>query len=254
MPEMIPGQGFRIADMVPDISSAFERLTSCQQEEVMSLHDFRYASEDEAAQSHLLTIFRSNAYNTGDDKIGLFPKTARINHSCRPSAGNWWSEKTQRRVIYAMRDIEAGEEITVSYIPLLKTKRERQARLGQYGFVCECDACSDESEVGDKTRVKIGDWLEDLEGKAGRKSGKEEVRRKRVEKARKLVEMVENEGLGDYIARAYHLVAVFCEHAGGLEEARIWAGKEQEVLGWAEETSNESLASATFLESLRNKE
>lgn len=159
----------------------------------------------------------------------------------------------QRRVIYAMRDIEVGEEVTVSYIPLLKSTRERQARLGQYGFMCDCEACEDTSGIGDTRRVKIGDWLEDLERKVGRKSKKGEVSRKRVEKTRKLVEMVEGEGLGDYVARAYHLVAVFCEHAGDLKEARLWARKEQEVLGWAEKESEEAVASARFLESLKNR-
>jgi SET domain-containing protein len=91
-----------------------------------------------------MTILRSNAYNTGSSHIGLFPKTARINHSCNPNAGNYWDEKAAERVIYASRDIEEGEEITVSYIPLLKPIKERQARLQQYGFTCDCSACQSE--------------------------------------------------------------------------------------------------------------
>ena len=255
MPDMIQGYGFRIADMMSDIASAFESLTATQQGDVLSLHDFRYPGEDEAGQeqNHLLTIFRSNAYNTGDDKIGLFPKTARINHSCRPNAGNWWSGSTQRRIIYAMRDIAEGEEIKVSYIPLLKSRGDRQARLKQYGFTCDCEACEEGSEAGDKMRVRIGDHLEELEGKVGRKSQKGEVSRKRVEKARRLVKMVEAEGLGDYVARAYHLLAIFCDHVGDLKEARQWAAKEQEALGWAEKESEEAIVSARFLETLKNK-
>ena len=236
--------------MVPDIESGFRLLSPSQQEEFMSLHDFRFPSETE--QSHLLTIFRSNAYNTGDDRIGLFPKTARINHSCRPNSGNWWSGNMQRRVIYAMRDIEEGEEITVSYIPLLKSTKERQTRLAQYGFECDCVACAQESREGDKRRVMIGEWLEDLEGKMGRKSKKSEVNKKRIEKAKKLAEMMEAEGLGDYVSRGYHLLAVFNQHLGNLADAETWARKEKEVLGWAEKDSDESLASAEFVKSLKN--
>ena len=156
----------------------------------------------------------------------------------------------QKRVIYATRDIEEGEEITVSYVPLLKTTNERQARLAQYGFICDCSACSDESGEGERRRVRIGEWLEDLEGKVGRKSKKADVNGKRVEKARRLVGMVEKEGLGDYVARAYHLVAAFCEHAGEKKEAERWARREWEVLGWAERDSAEALASAEFVKSL----
>ena len=217
----------------------------------MSLHNFRYEAEHEENEN-LMTIFRSNAYNTGEDRVGLFPKTARINHSCRPNAGGWWSEKRERKIAFAMRDIEMGEEITVSYIPLLKTTNERQARLKQYGFVCDCDACADDGGGGDRTRVRIGEWLEDLEGKVGRKSQKLEVSRKRAEKARKLVDMIEGEGLGDYLARAYHLAAVFLEHADDLAEAVVWAEKEQELLAWVEKDSEETLASARYLDRLKN--
>jgi hypothetical protein len=247
MPSKITSQGFRITDMVSDITSAFGSLPLSDQNIFLSLHDHRFPSEQD--QSHLLTIFRSNAFNIEDDRIGLFPKLARINHSCRPNAGNGWSEKTQKRVIYAMRDIGEGEEITVSYIPLLKPTSERQARLAQYGFLCDCAACKDESGEGDKRRVRIGEWLDDLEGKVGRQRVKEEVGRKRIEKALRLMEMVEGEGLGDYAARAYRLVAVFNEHVGDLEEARVWAEKEQEVLGWAKKESDEALVSSEFIES-----
>ena len=251
MPSTITSQGFRIADLISPITAAFDTLSPSDQNVFLSLHDFRFPSEQD--QNHLLTIFRSNAYNTGDNRIGLFPETARINHDCRPNAGNWWSEKMQKRVIYAMKDIEEGEEITVSYIPLLKTTSERQARLAQYGFICSCSACSDESGEGGRRRVRIGEWLEDLEVKVGRRSKKADVNGKRVEKARKLVAMIEKEGLGDYIARAYHLVAAFCEHAGEKEEAEKWAGREWDILGWAERDSAESLASAEFVKRLRDR-
>ena len=249
MPSTITSQGFRITDLISPITAAFDALSPSDQNLFLSLHDHRFASEQD--QNHLLTIFRSNAYNTGDDKIGLFPKVARINHSCHPNAGSWWSRKTKKRVIYAMRDIRDGEEITVSYIPLLKSTKERQARLAQYGFVCDCTACSGGRRDGDRTRVRIGDWFEDLEEKAKRKSVKVDVNRKRIEKALRLVEMTETEGLSDYVARSYHLAAVFRAHLGEMEEAEKWARRELEVLRWAEKDSDEALASAQFVDSLK---
>ena len=189
MPEMIHGQGFRIADMIDDIETSFVLLAPEQQAEFISLHDFRFPSEEE--QNHLLTIFRSNAYNTGEGSIGLFPKTARINHSCRPNAGNWWSEDSETRIIFSATDIREGEEVTVSYIPLLKTTEDRQARLQQYGFTCSCSTC--QSGEGDKTRVKILEMLDSLEPKLHAASQKNDTNEKLMENALKLIELVERE-------------------------------------------------------------
>jgi hypothetical protein len=144
--------------MIADIDDSFALLTSEQKVEFLSLNDFRFPSEEK--QNHLLAIFRSNAYNTGEESITLFPKIARINHSCRPNAGNWWSEATEKRTIFAARDIQEGEKITVSYIPLLRTTADRQARLQQYGFKCDYPCQSAEAS---RMRIKISELLDSLE-------------------------------------------------------------------------------------------
>ena len=202
--------------------------------------------------SPLLTIFRSNAYNTGDNDVGLFPKTARINHSCRPNSGNWWSEKRGKRVIYAARDIEMGEEITISYIPLLKTREERQARLVQYGFECGCDACmaSRVSPESDERRTKISSLLDELELELYPRERTGKMNKKLLDKALLLVEYVEEEKLTDYIARCYHLAAVFSERRKKWEDARDWAEKELEVSRLAGEDSKEVLAALEFIDGL----
>jgi hypothetical protein len=64
MPEMVAGKGFKILDMLSDLETAFQALLPEQQREFLQLHDFRFFSEER--QDQLLTIFRSNAYNTGD--------------------------------------------------------------------------------------------------------------------------------------------------------------------------------------------
>ena len=246
MPDMVQGQGFRIADMISDIEGSFALLTPEQKAEFLSLHDFRFPSEEN--QSHLMTIFRSNAYNTGEESVGLFPKMARINHSCRPNAGNWWSETREKRIIFATRDIQEGEEITVSYIPLLKTTADRQTRLQQYGFACDCIAC--QSAAGDRTRVKILELLDSLEQKLYSVSKKDATNEKLIEKALELIEMMEKEELMDYMARAFKLAAVFNKRRGHLGAAEAWARKELEVLRWAEEDSSQVTVAVDFIDSL----
>lgn len=223
LPEMVPGQGFKILDMITSLEAAYDGLSSVEQRAFTDLHDFRFPSEEN--QNRLLTIFRSNAYNTGDSRVGLFPKIARINHSCTPNSGNEWVEGAGHRVIYASRDVKKGEEITVSYIPLLKKTADRQSRLGQYGFTCDCSAC--QSGEGDKRRTKIADLLENLEMKSKAVPNKKAAtKEKLLVKALNLMSLVEEEGLNDYLSRAQHLAAVFSQRRGNLELARKYAAKE----------------------------
>lgn len=249
MPEMVQGQGFRLADMISHLEEAFQDLTAEQKDVYLSLHNFRFPSEGK--QNKLLTLFRSNAYNTGDKHIGLFPKIARINHSCRPNSGNHWSENTGLRIIYASRNIEKGEEITVSYIPLLKTIKERQSRLQQYGFTCDCEAC--QSAAGDKKRMKILDLTNSLEQKVSSPSTKDKTNEKMISKSLSLVNMIEEEGLMDYLAHAFHFAAVFNQRRGQLHEAISWAEKELEIQRLAEIDSPEALTALELVENLRRE-
>ncbi|KAH7399803.1 hypothetical protein BKA64DRAFT_599228, partial [Cadophora sp. MPI-SDFR-AT-0126] len=203
MPSLVPGQGFPLASMLASITESFTSLSPSSQETFISLHDHRFSGDDEVNQSHLLTIFRSNAYNTGSSDVGLFPLIARINHSCRPNSVNYWSERLRKRVIYAGRDIAVGEEVTVAYIPLLKSTKERQSRLAQYGFVCGCEACMDEDGINGKRRGKIADLIEVLEQKVEVESLKVEVNGRLARRAERLVGLLGEEGLVDYWAKAY---------------------------------------------------
>lgn len=81
--------------------------------------------------------------------VGLFPLTARVNHSCDPNAQVQSQEFADSRVdVVALRDIVAGEEVTISYIgighgvgkkTLARRRRELQAK---YLFVCDCRFCT----------------------------------------------------------------------------------------------------------------
>ena len=41
----------------------------------------------------------------------------------------------------ALRDIECGEELTMSYIDESETLEERTSALASYGFACRCNKC-----------------------------------------------------------------------------------------------------------------
>ena len=87
--------------------------------------------------------------------VGLFPRHARMNHSCRPTASLYFSCVAARRPrVHArlLRNVEAGEEITITYVDLFATRAARRDELRRrYHFECVCERCgpatSDEARV-----------------------------------------------------------------------------------------------------------
>jgi hypothetical protein len=97
------------------------------------------------AHSQSLGIARTNVLPLGSNNIsgGLFFKASRINHSCRHNAQNTWNENIKRLTIHALRDIEAGQEITISYLASPSEYAERQRFLKEkFKFDCKCELCS----------------------------------------------------------------------------------------------------------------
>ncbi|KAF2808812.1 SET domain-containing protein [Mytilinidion resinicola] len=96
-----------------------------------------------------------NVHNPKNIHYGLFLTTARLNHSCTPNARVSFCESRGKMTAYALSDIKAGEELTISYLEDEKTadlentttfmkRAERQAQLKQkWGFECTCSVCSD---------------------------------------------------------------------------------------------------------------
>ncbi|KAK5993499.1 SET domain-containing protein 5 [Cladobotryum mycophilum] len=95
--------------------------------------------------SQSLGISRTNVLPLGSKANcgGLFLETSRINHSCRHNAQNTWNENLQRLTIHALRDIEEGQEITITYLASTSTYAERHHFLKEkFGFDCKCELCS----------------------------------------------------------------------------------------------------------------
>ena len=80
------------------------------------------------------------------EPIAVFRNASRINHDCESNAHNMWNEITERYTVHALRDIDAGEEITVNYTcytACFCTRHQRQTVLReQYAFDCSCRLCS----------------------------------------------------------------------------------------------------------------
>jgi len=101
-------------------------------------------------------IVNSNAFpleaNLPDRQVflgmGLFPFAALINHSCTPNAIAVSGSRGTLRVV-AIRDILAGDEVTIAYTPVHDPYATRtRALVRQRFFACSCDRCQ-AKEAGD---------------------------------------------------------------------------------------------------------
>ena len=84
---------------------------------------------------------------------GMFRQLSRCNHACDPSAGlgSYGDQDDPTAVVFALRDIEAGEPITWRYMdfqrhgncaePLSDFHVRNWLLVEHYGFACKCDLC-----------------------------------------------------------------------------------------------------------------
>ncbi|EPE10882.1 set domain-containing protein 5 [Ophiostoma piceae UAMH 11346] len=258
-PPIVPGRGFQLSAMLAPVEEAFHSLTPKQQEEYLSCHEVRFGDEgrDEDAAAamaktksktttvsggRLLRILRSNAYNMQDGRVGLYPNVALINHDCRPNVlntdlkGSVYKVEGLQRVIVATRDIQAGEEIVTTYVPLLADTETRRTRLNQYGFVCNCASCR--SSRDDEERVQMKQILDDVTAvakQASKVGAKEHAARAAV-----LAQYIRDNGFADYGAQTSQLAAELSVRAGDLKTAATWAAIHVEVVQLANAEGAES--------------
>lgn len=240
-PPIVPGVGFSLQAMQSAVTDAYSRLKRIQKDEYLSCHEVRLGEEgkDETEESgvhsgRLLRILRSNAYNTRDGRVGLYPKVALINHDCRPNVLNTDAvDKVTggyKRIIVAARDIAAGEELVTTYIPLLADTANRRARLVQYGFTCMCSSCVAASEHDDNERVHMKQILDELEAAVKLSPGGKEQRRALAFNSDKLAAYISENGFVDYAVRTSELAAEFASRSGHKKAATYWRRVHRENL------------------------
>merc|ERR1719362_578186 len=112
---------------------------------------------------------------SGDVSCAVYQACSRFNHSCEPNIGRRF-DADGCMSLHTLRDIEAGEEMTISYLgdaELLQNTERRRWQLQPWGFRCSCPRCED---LVDPTRVfhctscgdglvLAGSQLDDLSGR-----------------------------------------------------------------------------------------
>lgn len=244
---LVSGQGFAFDSIATAVDEAFGRLNATARAAYLSCLEHR--GTDDAAFSREALVFRTNGFTMAGGTIGIFPRIAKLNHDCRPNAAS--VSVGGRRVIWAGRDIAAGEEVTVTYAPLTESTEARRARLAQWGFTCDCRACAARDEGGegaaeDLKRVEMRRLTGLLEQELGRDSFGGDV----LPLAEKLVRLVEEVGLVDYLGKAYKYAAYSASRSGKYGAARKWAKKELNIHEIADAESVYAKETRAFLDSL----
>ncbi|KAI1375495.1 SET domain-containing protein [Hypoxylon crocopeplum] len=153
-------------------------------------------------------VLRTNAFSFslyGEPHMALYPEVSRINHACRPNAFIRFTPTSLAVSIVALRDIEPGEEINITYVPMGKTREERQAGLLKWGFNCTCALCTaSKAEVAasDYRRTKIKKLREEVMKAIEAWDGT-----KAVKLTHEVLELMRAEDLAPLYASQYEIMA-----------------------------------------------
>ncbi|XP_014304012.2 histone-lysine N-methyltransferase SMYD3-like [Myotis lucifugus] len=91
--------------------------------------------------------------------VGLYPSMSLLNHSCDPNCSIVFNGP--HLLLRAVRDIQAGEELTICYLDMLMTSAERRQQLrDQYCFDCDCARCLTQDKDADMLTGDEKVWKE----------------------------------------------------------------------------------------------
>ncbi|KAH6847771.1 RmlC-like cupin domain-containing protein [Chaetomium sp. MPI-CAGE-AT-0009] len=126
--------------------------------------------------------------------------------------------RTLAMTVWSARDIEVGEEITITYSVAGLTSEERQESLENiWGFKCQCPLCTAEPaalSASDDRRKEVR-LLQDKVIVLAKKGDFHEA----VEASERLFALVEEEGLTEQMGGMYEVPARLYYHIGNLEKA-----------------------------------
>lgn len=202
------------------------------------------------------TVIDRNGFeiHTGRDDdavryVGAFPEQALINHDCRPKSVSClplsvdqhsqapefslaYHFRGMTHITTAIRDIDAGEELSLSYIDVTLPLRHRQARLqALWNFTCTCRQCqlgSAEAEASDRRLERIKVLEDNLDHPAKSFPAGDLVAHTGTE----LVTLYNQERLDVYIGYAYRRAALNFALFADENNAKRFAQKALEALEW----------------------
>ena len=113
------------------------------------MHEWEYTNDEIC--KFLSTLNMNEQAETNDldelfpplDGTAMYAMACKMNHSCDPNVAALYFNTTQPLVAHcvALRDIDEGEKLCISYIASNESLSEWQEALANYGFPCSCTKC-----------------------------------------------------------------------------------------------------------------
>ncbi|KAG8999617.1 hypothetical protein FRB94_002930 [Tulasnella sp. JGI-2019a] len=160
------------------------------------------------------------------DRTGLFEIICRMNHDCRPNAQYYWDDRLGKEVLYALRDIRAQEEITVSYSKDLNRVQRRAAILSAWAFSCQCPSCSLSPEELVNSDKRIRQLTTIIDAVPMLLQTHPTVA---LTKIRQAIIIIEKEQLWNMLSPQYSDAFQVCVAWSDLPNAKIWAERALEA-------------------------
>ena len=207
--------------MERDIAAKLKSLSKAQQRQFFSLHN------NFPGKKPFSGIVKTNALPCGSDSPlgGIYPTICLINHSCLANAHNNWNEIAEHETIHAIRDIDEGEEITISYDRGETSTIRRQRLKDAFGFHCTCPLCvlpSDQLEASDARRAQIN-HLDSSIGNANTVLNEPDDALTACHSLAKLLKEEYDVSVGVRLARLYYDAFQICITHGDQARAGVFA-------------------------------
>ncbi|KAA1111491.1 hypothetical protein PGT21_001642 [Puccinia graminis f. sp. tritici] len=181
-------------------------------------------SEEEWISSAIdMNAFEINLGNDSDVPFfAVFLTPSRLNHDCRPNTAFHVNSESLEIHMHALRTINPGEEMTISYRDMAQIREQRQEDISHYGFQCTCAHCRmNEAQANESDRRLIR--IEELSSKLVDWS--EPANEVMLDEADELLELYLIERLDNNIADGYTVASVTYNSFGHTGRARRYATK-----------------------------
>jgi tetratricopeptide (TPR) repeat protein len=154
---------FEALDMVSCISALAEasHKDARMREKIESLSRARHPDFDAPYTRRLYAALSTNMWGSSTS-CTILRWVSYFNHSCAPNCVSWKCEGLF--VVKTIRDLQAGDELTVSYHGKTDDYETRTARNGRRLFVCDCCRCVEE-KAGQDGYVALKAEFEQFRGK-----------------------------------------------------------------------------------------
>lgn len=148
-------RGIQEMDPLNAVRQDIPKLWKRNQKEIVSRirDDWGFGCEFSEQELHTVCgVIEVNAFEVGQEPVkarALFPEAFLLMHDCTPNTGHTDALRTHALTVRTLREVKAGEPLTLTYAYILQgTLKRRQHLIEEKFFWCQCARCRDPTEFG----------------------------------------------------------------------------------------------------------